>query len=210
MDLLTQRKWDRVASRFDLMNGYGPELRWGPAKRMLFRLMRGRILFVAVGTGLDFSWFPPGQDVVGIDISERMLERARMKAARYPGRLALRQMDVRELAFPDAAFDQVFTSCTFCSVPDPVRGLEEVHRVLRPGGELHMFEHTGSAYFPFNVMLDLMTAISRHVGPELNRNTVANVRRAGFVITGVERVYLDVVNLIHAVQEPSRASQPSG
>ena len=62
-----------------------------------------------------------------------------------------------------------------------------------------MFEHTGSRYFPFNLMLNLMTPLSKRFGPELNRDTVSNVRGAGFSVVGVENVYLDVVKMIHAV-----------
>lgn len=137
---------------------------------------------------------------MAVDISPKMLEKARPKAARYDGRLELKLADVQALDEPDASFHQVFTSCTFCSVPDPLRGLQEVRRVLKPGGELHMFEHTGSRYFPFNVMLHALTPLSRTVGPDLDRNTIANVERAGFRVTEVERIFLDVVNVVHAEQ----------
>lgn len=199
MDLVTQRKWDRAASKFDLMNGSGPEKRWAPFKREFFSAMRGKILFVAVGTGLEIAFFPPGQDIVGIDISDRMLEKARPRAEGYPGKLELRRVDVHDLDFSEASFDQVFTSCTFCSVPNPVGGLTVLRKALKPGGELHMFEHTGSRYFPFGVFLDLMTPVARLIGPDLNRPTVENVRRAGFEIQKVRNLYLDVVKTIHAV-----------
>ncbi len=198
MDVVTRRKWDRAAKGFDLMNGFGPEKRWAPAKRELFSKMKGRVLFLAVGTGLDIQFFPPGQDIVGIDISPAMLEKAAPKAAAYDGRLELREMDVHELGFEDGSFDQVFTSCTFCSVPDPIRGLESLRRVLEPGGELRMFEHTGSRYFPFNLMLHIMTPLSRRLGPEMNRPTVENVQAAGFKLQKVTHVYLDVVKTVHA------------
>jgi ubiquinone/menaquinone biosynthesis C-methylase UbiE len=127
-----------------------------------------------------------------------MLAKAKPRAAAYPGNLTLRVMDVRELDFPDAFFDQVFTSCTFCSVPDPVKGLRALRRVLKPGGYLGMFEHTGSRIFPFNAMLNLMNPVARHLGPEINRDTVANVRAAGFEITRVTNIFLDVVKTIEA------------
>lgn len=199
MDLVTQRKWDRASRNFDLMAGYGPEKRWAPCKRELFsRMGDGRILFLAVGTGLDVQFFPEGRSIVGIDISEGMLEKARARTDLYRGTLELRQMDVHEMPFAEGEFDQVFTSCTFCSVPDPVKGLEALRRVLKPGGELHMFEHTGSRYFHFSLMMNLMTPLSRHVGPEMNRRTVENVIAAGFALDEVVHVYLDVVKTIHA------------
>lgn len=199
MDVQTREKWDRAASSYDLMNSFGQEARWAPPKRRLFDRMRGRIIFASIGTGLDIQFFPPDRDITAIDISPTMLERARPRAAAYPGRLELRQIDVHALDYPDGAFDQAFTACTFCSVPRPVEGLRMLRRVLRPGGELLMFEHTGSRYFPFNVMLNVMTSVSRRYGPEMNRDTVANVERAGFEVRAVEPVYLDVVKMIHAV-----------
>ena len=199
MDAVTKAKWDRMAERFDVMNGYGPEKRWGPRKSALFAGMQGKVLFLAVGTGLDIPFFPPQQDIVGLDISDKMLEKAQPRADAYDGNLELRQLDVHDLDYPDETFDQVYTSCTFCSVPNPVAGLEKLRRVLKPGGALRMFEHTGSRYFPFNVMLHLMTRLTQKVGPQMNRDTTANVERAGFTVERVEHVYLDVVKIIHAV-----------
>ena len=198
MDSLTRRKWDSAARPYDFMNGYGPERRWAPFKRRLFSLMSGKVLFVGIGTGLDIQFFPPRQEIVAVDISPRMLQKAGARADAYPGTITLRLADVHDLDDPDASFDQVFSSCTFCSVPDPVGGLRSLRRVLKPGGQLHMFEHTGSRYFPFNLMLNLVSPVARRFGPELNRDTTTNVRLAGFDIAGVERVYLDVVKMIHA------------
>ncbi len=207
MDLLTRKKWDRAAGSYDLMNGYGQEIRWAPFKRRLFERMQGRIIFASIGTGQDIQFFPPGRDITAIDISPGMLERARPRAAAYAGKLELREIDLHELDYPHGAFDQVFTACTFCSVPRPVEGLRMLRRVLKPGGELFMFEHTGSRYFPFNVMLNLMTRVSRRYGPEMNRDTVANVARAGFQIEAVEPVYLDVVKMIRAVAPAASGSR---
>lgn len=199
MDLVTREKWDRAAPSFDLMGSRGPEWRWAPYKHAFFSQMEGRILFLAVGTGLDIQFFPPDRDIVGIDISPKMLEIARPRAEAYAGKLTLREMDVHDLDFEPQSFDQVFTSCTFCSVPNPVKGLEVLRRVLRPGGALRMFEHTGSRYFPFSLMLHIMTPLSRRLGPEMNRPTVQNVLRAGFEIEAVDHIYLDVVKTISAV-----------
>lgn len=199
MDVVTKAKWDKAAANFDLMAGYGPEKRWEPFKRRLFSQMgEGRILFLAIGTGLDVPFFPPQRNITGIDISDQMIEKARPRVAEYDGDIELRQMDVHEMPFEDGEFDQIFTSCTFCSVPRPVEGLQALRRVLKPGGEVHMFEHTGSRYFPFLVMMNFMTQFSRRVGPDMNRTTVENVVEAGFQLEHVEHVFLDVVKMISA------------
>jgi ubiquinone/menaquinone biosynthesis C-methylase UbiE len=197
MNDITRRKWDFSSRFYDLL-AFGPERRWAPRKRELFANMDGRILFVAVGTGQDIRFFPPGKDIVGIDISPRMLEKARHRAAGYAGSLQLLQMDVGQPGFSDHSFDQLITSCTFCSVPDPVAGLSALRRVLKPGGMLYMFEHTGSHVFPFNLMLEIMTPLWKPIGPEMNRDTVDNVKKAGYEILEVNNLYLDVVKTIIA------------
>jgi len=199
MDLVTKKKWDRASANFDLMAGYGPEKRWEPVKRALFSKMGdGPILFLAIGTGLDVRFFPPNREILGIDISDGMIEKARARVETYDGQIELRQMDVHEMPFENGHFDQIFTSCTFCSVPRPVEGLKALRRVLKPGGELHMFEHTGSRYFPFRIMLNAMTILSKLLGPEMNRPTVENVKAAGFQLSAVQHIYLDVVKTISA------------
>ena len=198
MDTHTQAKWDKTAPTFDLMAGKGAEKRWRPFKEELFKNMEGRILFLALGTGLDIETFPAGKTITAIDISPKMLEVAQPRITAYDGEINAQVMDVHDLAFEDDSFDQVFTSCTFCSVPRPVEGLRALRRVLKPGGELFMFEHTGSRYYPFKIMMDVMTQLTRRVGPDMNRTTVANVQAAGFQIREVKNLFLDVVKTIKA------------
>ena len=200
MDDITRTKWDRASATFDLMASYGPEKRWEPFKRELFSHMgNGEILFLAVGTGLDIPFFPEGRSITGIDISQKMLDLATDRIDAYQGHLQVRQADVHQMPFDDAQFDQIFTSCTFCSVPNPVDGLRALKRVLKPQGDLFMFEHTGSRFFPFKPMMDLMTLVTRRLGPDMNRRTVENVVAAGYELKKVTHVYLDVVKTIHAV-----------
>jgi ubiquinone/menaquinone biosynthesis C-methylase UbiE len=199
MDTETQRKWDAASRTLDFF-AWGEDRRLGPHKRRLFGKMHGATLMVAAGTGNDFKFFPPGQHITAIDISPHMLERAAKKAAAYHGTIELRVMDVCELPFADDSFDTVVTVCTFCSVPKPVVGLRELYRVLKPEGQVLMFEHVRSKIGPFGILLDLMTPLSRRVGPDLNRDTVGNVQKAGFRLRREENVYLDIVKIIEAVK----------
>jgi ubiquinone/menaquinone biosynthesis C-methylase UbiE len=195
-----KRKWDGAANSFDLLS-FGDDRRFASHKRRLFAKMYGKSLMVATGTGNDFKYFPPGQDIVALDISPKMLEKAAPRAAGYPGTLTLREMDVCNLDYPDNMFDTVVTVCTFCSVPKPVVGLSELRRVLKPGGQILMFEHMRSAVAQFGVLLDMMTPLTRKFGPDLNRDTIGNVLKAGFRLRRVENVYLDIVRIIEAVKD---------
>lgn len=189
------RIWDLRARLYGLFEA--SNFRRGPSKRALFRRMQGRVLFLAIGTGVDIAFFPPGKNVVAIDINEQMLLRATLRRANYAGVLEFVRADALNLAFPDAAFDTVVTSCTMCSVPDPIRALRELHRVLRPGGRILMFEHVRSQSRMLGLTLDLMTLWTRLTSTEMNRDTVGNVLKAGFQITRVESVYLDIILGIH-------------
>src|SRR5271170_7935755 len=200
MDDATKQKWDDAAKSFDWLS-FGDDRRFAAYKRRLFGKMRGKSLMVATGTGNDFKYFPPGQDIVALDISPKMLEKAAPRAEGYPGTLTLREMDVCKLDYPDDMFDTVVTVCTFCSVPKPIVGLTELRRVLKPGGQILMFEHMRSGVAQFGVLLDLMTPLTRKLGPDLNRDTVGNVLKAGFRLRRVENVYMDIVRIIEAVKD---------
>lgn len=204
MDSACQAKWDRASRTYDWMT-WGDERRFGEAKTRLFRKMKGHCLMVAAGTGHDFQYFPAGLTITAIDISPQMIERARLRAAAYEGTLELRVADVQELEFPDQNFDTVATACTFCSVPDPVRGLRELYRCLKPGGALLMFEHVRSRFGPIALLQDFLTPLTRRMGPEMNRDTVTNLVRAGFELAREENIYVDIVKAIEA-RRPGKSS----
>jgi ubiquinone/menaquinone biosynthesis C-methylase UbiE len=202
MDIQTRQKWDRASRTYDFFTAVD-DRRLGLDKQRLLAKARGKTLHVAAGTGNDFKFFPPGLNIVSIDISPEMLKRAKVKAEAYNGSIELREADVRNLDYPEGTFDTVVTVCTFCSVPKPILGLRELYRVLRPGGQILMFEHVRSAIGPIGIMMDFMTQLTRRFGPDLNRDTVGNVEKAGFRLRRVENIYLDIVKSIEAVKDDS-------
>ena len=100
-----------------------------------------RVLDVACGTGLTAveaaGAVGPHGNVVGIDLSARMVDAARQRAVeRGTANVAFARMDAESLDLPNASFDVVLCELGLMYVPDPARALSEMHRVLRPGGRL--------------------------------------------------------------------------
>ena len=102
------------------------------------REVGGRILEIGVGTGLSFDDYDATTEIVGIDISEPMIARARerLQSGRYPFVKELAVMDAHALAYNDACFDCVVGQFVITLVEDPERVLSECARVLRPGGQI--------------------------------------------------------------------------
>lgn len=159
------------------------------------------ILEVGVGTGMNFAFYPPGAHVTAVDLGERMIELAQAKAERTGLKnIELRVMDVQKLDFPDDAFDAVAATFVFCSVPDPLRGLEEISRVLRPGGKAVFLEHVRSANRLVGWMMDRLDPLThRYGGMHINRRTVENIDKSALDIETVEDVAMGgIVKLIIA------------
>jgi ubiquinone/menaquinone biosynthesis C-methylase UbiE len=199
--------WWNAAWLYDALEEAGSQRR-GHFQRELFRKMSGRVLFGAAGTGLNFVHFPAGKEIVAIDISARMLEAARARASCYDGPLSLQQADLEQLPFVDESFDTAATASTFCSVADPVQGLKELYRVLKPNGKLLMFEHVSSRNPLLGAELDLMNLALHFLGPSMNRDTVGNVQRAGFAVDRVVCAYLDIFVAIEA-HKPATVALPA-
>jgi phosphatidylethanolamine/phosphatidyl-N-methylethanolamine N-methyltransferase len=103
----------------------------------------GRVLEVGVGTGLSLPSYRRELEIVGIDLSPEMLERARERVAaeRLGNVTGLYEMDAGDLAFPDGAFDTVVAMYVMTVVPDPEKVMRELARVCRPGGEVLLVNH---------------------------------------------------------------------
>ncbi len=196
---LARRRYDRIAPVYDLAEWF-MELRASGWRRQLWSLVEGQhVLEIGVGTGASLRHHPRRKQIVAIDISERMLTRARWKAERLGVESTLMLADAQDLPFADNSFDTVISSFVFCSVPDPLLGLREARRVLRPGGRLLLLEHVLSRLPVLRTLMRWLDPITSRVsGAHINRATVATVEAAGFVdIEAIDRS-LDIVKQITA------------
>jgi ubiquinone/menaquinone biosynthesis C-methylase UbiE len=189
---LAQRRYNRQAALYDLREA-PMELFIGRWRRRLWSQIPpgSRVLEVGVGTGRNMRFYPPGVSVVAVDFSPRMLARAVRRARREQRDVALALMDAQGLAFADGCFDTVVTTCVFCSVPDPVLGLQEVRRVLRPDGKIVLLEHVRSRLPILGRLMDWLNPLSVHRGQHQPRYR-AQRGKAGLRPPG-DNLLLDIV-----------------
>ncbi len=190
----TRRRYDRNSPLYDMMEHLMEGRAFGRWRERLWSLVEGHdILEIGVGTGKNIPFYPAGAAMTAIDLSPRMLERAGLRAAEAGRQVDLREMDVERLEFPDASFDAAVVTFVFCSVPDPVRGLREVRRVLRPTGRLYMLEHVLSRRSGLRQLMMAVNPLTvRITGANINRETEANLRRAGFTLREARPLAADV------------------
>ena len=195
----TRRRYDRIAPIYDAFSAIS-ELRLSRWRRRLWELVtEGPVLELGVGTGKSIRHYPAGLEVVGVDISERMLARARRRARRSGRTVRLELADAQELPYDTASFATVVTTCVFCSIPEPARALAEARRVLQPGGRLLMLEHVLSHRPRLRRWMQWLDPIPAALwGAHIDRDTVDAVGRAGFAEIEATPLWLDVVQLVCA------------
>ena len=196
----TQARYDRIAPIYDLMEWLMERSarKW---RRLLWAQVEGeRVLEVGVGTGKNMPYYPAGARVTAIDLSAKMLRRARRWAEREKIEVDLRQMDAQALNFPDQSFDTVVASFVFCSVPDPELGMGELGRVTKSGGEILLLEHMRPENPWLGRLFDLFNPlVVRLFGFNINRRTLVNIERVGLEIERVQNLdKMGIVKLIVA------------
>lgn len=201
---ITERRYDRRARFYDLMEAGMEKLRFAAWRKLQWsKITGGEVLEVGVGTGKNLDYYPRSGRVTAIDLSNEMLARAKKKAGALAKSPRLVKMDVQQLKFRDNSFDTVAATFVFCSVPDPVLGLKEVARVCRPGGKVVLLEHVLSDNSLLGWLMNTVNPlVVRLMGANINRRTVENVRASGLVIDRVRR--FGIVRLIEATKEQSK------
>ena len=139
--------------------------RWAPVYDLVFALIMrpgrraaaaaadrpgGHVLDVGVGTGLELPMFDQRTCLTGVDLSEPMLRRAQNRVSdKVLGNVeGLAVMDATRLGFPDSHFDAVVAPYVLTVVPEPHASLDELARVVKPGGEIILVNHVGSSHGP--------------------------------------------------------------
>jgi ubiquinone/menaquinone biosynthesis C-methylase UbiE len=197
---LTRRRYERLSLVYDLVESPMEGLRFSEWRARLPERIQGKwVLEVGVGTGKNIPYYPKETEICAIDVSPRMLRRAKKRAEFLGRRVQFQEMDVQFLGFQDHSFDAVFATFVFCSVPDPVMGLRELRRVCKPDGSLILLEHMRPDKRVLGLLFDLLNPlVVRVMGANINRRTMDNIRNAGWLVSKEKHLSSDIVRWIEA------------
>lgn len=197
-----RRRYDRLAPWFDSLEGFLEGLLFRRLRKLLWAQAQGEhILEVGVGTGKNFAFYPENARMTAIDFSPNMLKQAERKRERKQLVVDLALMDVQSLCYADNSFDTVVASFVFCSVPKPRKGLKEIYRVLKPGGQLLLLEHVLSSNKVMAWLMKVFNPVVLHLfGANINRETLKNVQACPFKNIHVHPASSDMIKLIRAIK----------
>jgi SAM-dependent methyltransferase len=160
-------------------------------RRRLLAGLRGRVLEVGCGDGRNFQHYPPGvSQVLGVEPDPNAREVAAERAAAAPVPIEVVEGVASPLPAEDGSFDAAVLVWVLCSVPDSAAALQELRRVLAPGGELRFYEHVRSGSAAFRALQRAGDALfwTRTLGGcETTRDSVTAITEAGFELASLDR-----------------------
>ena len=186
-----RRLFTTIADRYDLITrllSYGQDARWKRTLVQLARVKPGeRALDLACGTGdIAFALADRGAQTIGLDITHRMVQLGRLRAGATANHLAVRFVtgDMTNLPFQSAAFDLVSTGYGLRNVPDLDAAIDEIARVLKPGGRLLSLDFNRpenaivrGAYLSYLTGVGSILGWILHRDPDTYRYIPASIRR---------------------------------
>ena len=182
----------RMFARFyDALQGGYEEL-LGDRRPRLLAEVRGRVLELGPGTGINFEYYPAGRldEWRGIEPNPHMRERLEARARPLGFDPAFCELDGNRFEADAASFDFVVSTIVLCSVPDPAATLAEVRRVLKPGGQFVFLEHVAAPRGTLRrTVQKALTPCWRCFadGCRLDRELGEDIERAGFQDVSLDR-----------------------
>ena len=191
--------WDEGAERYD--ERIAPlERRYLAASRAwVGERARGEVLEVAIGTGLNLPHYGRDTRLTAVELSEGMLAVARRRMTQLGLDVDARVGDGQDLPFDDESFDAVVCTYSLCGFEDHRRGIEEMVRVLRPGGSLLLADHVGSTNPVFRVGQWLLQAVTIPLqGEHFTRRPRLVVESMRLEVVAADRLHHGFIERVHA------------
>ncbi len=183
--------WGRLfAALYDRNFKIAEEAGLRQMRRELLAAAGGRVLELGAGTGLNLDLYPDGVDeLVMLEPDPHMAKRLRARTATSPRPVSVSEAPAERLPFEDSSFDTAVSTLVLCTVLNPKRALDEVARVLKPGGQLLFLEHVRAENPRLARWQDRFEKPWRFVGDgcHCNRDTVATIGSSPLRLGDVER-----------------------
>jgi phosphatidylethanolamine/phosphatidyl-N-methylethanolamine N-methyltransferase len=186
-----ERVYEKLAVVYDLV--FGPTLHPGRVEALKkMNVQPGNsVLEVGVGTGINLPLYPSTCNVVGVDLSLHMLEKARERVLNKGLRnCRVLEMDAAAMSFPDESFDIVYAPYLVSVVPDPVKVAQEMKRVCRPGGRIVILNHFKSTNPVLSRIETLISPLTVHIGFTADLDLQAFLTQADLKPTSIQKVNL--------------------
>ncbi len=191
--------YQRWARSYDLEQWLPERVLLAGLRRRLISKARGAVLEVGIGTGANLPYYGKDCQIVGVDLSRSMLERAAARAQRLGVRLSIDTTDAEALPYKERTFDSVISTFTLCTTPDPIRLLREMARVCQPDGRVLLLEHGLGSAATVNWLLHRLAR--RHLARyacHLTRSVDALPEQAGLRVFNQERHLWGILTLTEA------------
>src|SRR6266566_1099786 len=194
-----RRYWDKHAGSYDKQMGFFDRHLFSGSRDWVCSKATGRVLEVAIGTGLNLAHYPDEAQLTGVDQSPAMLDIARHRAGQLSRAVDLREGDAQALEFPAGSFDTAVCTFSLCAIPDDRKAVAEMARVLRPGGLLLLADHVEASPWWARAAQALIEVVSVPVGGEhFRRRPIRHVQALGFTVEEQDRFKLGIVEQLAA------------
>jgi len=163
-------------------------------RRQLVPQCHGTVLEVGIGSGINLPLYDPARvrKIYGLEPSEAMRRKARRQIGRAPLPVDWLGLAGEAIPLEDESVDTLLLTFTLCTIPGWCKALEQMHRVLRPDGQLLFLEHGQCPDAGVRVWQDRLTPVWKRLagGCHLNRPIAELLTRGGFAIDRLENFYL--------------------
>lgn len=163
-------------------------------RRKVVPLAGGKVLEIGIGSGLNLPFYDPEKvtKVWGLDPSPEMREMARKAADKISFEVDFIELPGEEIPLETGSIDSIVMTYTLCTIPDPLKALQQMLRVLKSDGQLLFCEHGAAPDSNVRYWQDTITPVWKHLGGgcHLNRKIPDLIRQSGFHISNLETMYL--------------------